>query len=630
MFDIQKLIKKGRKRATSPIVATMMMIGLTVVSGAILYGVTMAFVSTQPTLDLSYNSQAVYKSTTNSILNYDPNNITSVQISVTNPSSDQITIDLSTSKLYLASDNSALDDYKANSATTGAYLTLSGKESADVVFNGTNANSYLNIGDQYYAVFTILSPDLSESKLITTSTFTVTPTAPYFKFFPDTQHNLNLNAPIGGVGNTVDVTFYAQPEETATVNITGVLWNIGNADSSYQKRVQFYVEPDKNFTIDDQQFVDPSYMEYTIPASTHTGFADVNDPTICTAGYACVNISIPVTKKAFTPQEPVGAYLSISGLDLQFFSLKVESPTVRITLENTNIRNWGFFRWRRNQNYCPSAPNWNNDNQQGNTIIYYGSPSCTDTKTITFDIWNLLDTPNTANIEISGLNTTAFTLLTSSSNTRWNTYDDNPQSVSLTAGPNQINNRWLTYCRRPTQQACNTVTWGIARNPLIDSNGNPTGIEAGSYPITITDLNSGTQQIFELYIQPYAVEVHVASMSASYSNNRLTYTVKVVDADGQPVNNIKVSADYTYPSNNGRGRGRGNTQTTSMTSYTNINGEATFTNWNPRSGKNTLLVTDLSAFTWGNRGRWSRFASMTVIYDASANNPNPPQWSITI
>ena len=304
------------------------------------------------------------------------------------------------------------------------------------------------------------------------------------------------------------------------------------------------------------------------------------------------------------------------------FSLVLENPSIRITLENTNRNTWGNWGWGRNRQSCYTFPNWNNNNQAYNTITFDGNPTCADTKTVTFDVWNLLDVPNNATIEIIGLNTTAFTLYTSANSNHWNTYDANPQYIDLPAPQPSTSwrSRWtrnLNYCRSPSTQGCNTVTWGISRNALLDSNGELTGIQAGTYPVTVKDLQTGTEIHVDLIISPFVQRVHVSAMSSSYTNRQLQFTVTVSNDQGQTVRGVPVQASYTYPTGN-----HGKTSTTTVYIWTNRNGVATYTDWNPGKGTYTFKVTNLQSPT---QNRWSRFFSSVIyIYDSASNNPNPP------
>ena len=80
-------------------------------------------------------------------------------------------------------------------------------------------------------------------------------------------------------------------------------------------------------------------------------------------------------------------------------------------------------------------------------------------------------------------------------------------------------------------------------------------------------------------------------------------------------------ASYTYP--NGH-----KTKTSTEYMLTNRRGEATFSDWNPKSGSYTFEITNLqSPFS----GRWSRWFSSTVyIYDKTADNPNPPTVTVKV
>lgn len=615
---MKKLSKGKRRIATSPIIATILLLGLTVLSGAILYGVTTAYLSQQPTLGLNYESPAVYQSTETNYL-FSDSKVNSFDISVSNPNYNQMMINLAGSKVFYAN-GTQLTTWRANYNSTSTIL-LNGRQSTVVNFQTpTNAigSQPMDIGQKFYVEFSINSPDYASTKTITTTNFTVSQSnfLPNFVFIPTAQTT---------VQDGYNVTFFGNSNQPITNEINGILWNYGNPNSSYQKTIQFFVSNDTVFT------VDPAYAKpqtITIPASNVIG--DQGDPNTCSVGLACTNITIPVTKNAMnTTETAFGGILSITGMNLINFQLNINNPPIRITLENTNRFNWGnLWNWRKNLNQCPSFPNWNNYNQITDTVVYYGSPSCMDTKQVTFDIWNLETSARNANIEIIGLNSTAFTLYTEQNSTQWlNPYNSEPASVYLTAGPGRTY-KWITSCRNPPAQACNTVTWGIARNPLVDGNGNPTGIMAGNYPIIIKDTVSGVEQQFNLYIQPYITTVHVASLSGNYYKNQktLTFSVSVEDQNNHPVRFVQVTASYTVPNGN-----NGKTKTTTEILYTSWNGVATFIDFNPVKGEHTFQVTDISSFTFGISGSWSRLFSPTVIiYDSSANTPNPPIISVTV
>jgi hypothetical protein len=443
---------------------------------------------------------------------------------------------------------------------------------------------------------------------------------PNFQFIPDTTSVQQSNT----------VYFSAKANEEVTINASGVLWNYGNPTQSYIKTVKFYLFNTSVF------YIAPEFETQTVTIPSATSVGDQGQIGVCEVGESCVNVTFPITKynlteKGITSNTDIyGAIVSITGLDLNTFTLDLRAPTIRITLENTQRNSWGNWGWGRNRQSCYSYPNWNNNNQAYNTITFDGNPSCADTKTITFDIWNLLNVQNNATIEISGLNTTAFTLYTTPNNNRWNIYDNNPQYVDLTV-PQPSTGRWsrwirnLNYCRFPTTQGCNTVTWGISRNALIDSNGNSIGIEAGNYPVTIKDTQTGVQITVDLIISPYIQRVHVSDLTGTYSKKDRTidFIVTVENDAGQTVSRVPIIASYTYPNGNS-----GKTKTSNEYAWTGRNGQATFSDWNPKKGTYTFTVTDLSAPT---SNRWSRFFSSVIyIYDSASNNPNPPSVTVKV
>ena len=90
--------RKGRKRATSPIVATILLIGLTVLSGAILYEITMNYLNVQPKVGLSYQDPNVYQTSEKSFL-FSTSKINSFDITVSNPNDQQMMINLAASNV---------------------------------------------------------------------------------------------------------------------------------------------------------------------------------------------------------------------------------------------------------------------------------------------------------------------------------------------------------------------------------------------------------------------------------------------------------------------------------------------------------------------------------------------------
>ncbi len=626
MKNYQKFIKfkKLKKLGTSPIIATIMLIGLTVFSGAVLYGVTTTYLNQKTPLSLEYTNPTSFSPT---VTDYKTatTKIDSFNIHVSNPLYEQVLLNTRDSYLYNSTTNQPIYTWTVNS--NSSYLLLNGRESTTLTFSTINNDPGLGLesGSQVYASFTVMRTDGTDPTTINTTVFTVKADIPVFQFIP---YQTPIVDPYANA-NYTKVYFNAHNDEQVTVNITGALWNYGSSATSYTKTVQFSTNTSV-FGID-PQFATQSV---TIPSSSLKIVPNANN--VCEAGDACVNITIPVTKYNLTEKNVVShvdnypAFLSISGLDYIPFELDFKAPTIRITLENTN-QNWrGFWGWHGHRDGCYTFPFWDNNNQVFNQITFDGNPSCSDTKTVTFDIWNLLNVPNNATIEIVGLNTTAFTLYTSANSNSWrnNGYDANPQYVDLPVAQ-QYTGRWgrwmrnLDTCVISDIQGCNTVTWGISRNALVDSNGESTGILAGTYPVTIMDTQTGYSITVDLVISPYYKTIHVDSLEGSYSNRNLQFDMTIKDDNGNAVRGVLIEASYTYPVGNGK-----KTKTTTEYLLTDRNGQATFSDWNPKKGTYTFEITNLqSPF----QGRWSRwFSSTTYIYDKQADNPNPPSVQVKV
>ena len=618
--------KIKRRKGTSPIIATILLIGLTVFSGAVLYGVTTTYLNQKTPLALDYTNPTSF---TNTITNYKTadNKIDSFNIQVTNPLYEQIILDLGNTQLYAdKAQNNTYQPVNWAVSYNSSYQLLNGRESTSVTFytNPTDPGSQLDSGTKAFASFTVMRTDGSDPTVFNTTVFTMKSDTPVFKFIPYNTGAVDSYAS----DSYTSVYFGADFNDEASVNITGAVWNYGSTDSSYQKTLQF----DTNTSV---FYIDPQYASQTItiPSSDQVIIPDAN--TACTIGAACVNVTIPITKYNLsavgiqTTIQDYSAILSISGMDFIPFELYFSAPTIRITLENTGFSGRGFWGGRGQRSNCFSFPNWFNQDQNFNTITFNGNPYCSDTKRVTFDIWNLLDVPNNATIEITGLNTTAFTLYTGTSSNSWrnNGYDDNPQYVDIPAPSNTGRwGRWfrnLDYCANSNIQGCTTVTWGISRNALIDSNGESTGILAGTYPVTIRDIRTGYQITVDLIINPYYTTIHVDSLTGSYSRQGRTlhFDMTVKDDNGKTVRNVLIEASYTVPSGH-------KTRTSTEYLLTNRRGEATFSDWNPKSGSYTFEITNLQS---PSSGRWSRWFSSTIyIYDKTADNPNPPTITVKV
>ncbi len=601
MIITKNLYKLKRKKGTSPIIATILLIGLTVISGAVVYSVTTGFLQTKQPLALDYTTPTVFKSTETNYKTVD-SNIDTFDMQITNPLYEQILVDLSQTYLFNSTDNTMLSNWyvKSNAST----LILFGKESATITFatqSALNSAELVN-GDKVYVKFKIDRFSSTDSKIITTDNFTVSLSNfnPNFAFTPSSTSVQDLNT----------VYFMANDNEEITTSIQGVLWNYGNSDKSYQKTLTLTLGNESVFHIDPQY----ATQTVTIPSSSIVG--DQNNLGVCDAGEACVNVSFPITKFNLTEKNIVsntdtyGAILSISGMNLVTFELKTATPLVKITLESS---------------YHGHSKDHEHEHDHKNKIIYNtitfdGDNKKTDSVTTTFDIWNLDTNPRTANIEIIGLNTTAFSLTTHIEDKK---YDYNPQSVSLSAGSTSKNNKNTYTCYNENKQDCSTVTWQITRNKLID-HGEPTGIDAGTYNVTIRDTITGVQLNVDLIIPQFVSRLHVQSMHVEKQTNGnehskndkktdITFTVEILDQNDDPVQSVIVTAQWTTP----------NGHKTTVYATTDKDGIATFSYKNVASGTHKLTIIDLSV-------KSDHKSSSYYIYDSGANKIDPATLSIKV
>jgi hypothetical protein len=526
----KKLLRKNKKLGTSPIIAVMMLIGLTVVSGAVLYSINSNILQTKDELGLNYSTPTVFKSTETNY-KYADSYIDSFDIEITNPLYEQIIVDLSQTYLFNATDNAKLTNWYVDSSTSE--LLLFGSETAIITFTTINSlnSAELLDGDQVYVQFKIVRLDSEETKTIKTSTFSVSLSnfETNFEFIPSSTSVQDYNT----------MYFMADDDEQITTDIQGVLWNYGNPELEHAKTVTLYLGNESVFS------VDPEFKTQlvTVPSSSVVG--DQNELGVCEIGEACVNITFPVTKhnlvelniESYT--NTYGAFVSVSGLDLISFELKTTSPLIKITMENINDK--GKSEGQHGKD------NKGKNNQIYNTITFDEDLDEQDSKDVTFDIWNLDVDPREANIEIIGLNETVFTLTTKSQEDK---YDTNPQMVNLAEGPGKSSKKDTNVCKHEDKQACESVTWEITRNKIV-SHDELTGIEAGIYTVTIRDTITGIELKIDLVIPQYLVRFHIDSITVTgkgkgnnENNNELI--IKLVDENSDPMDDLKVMVEGTY------------------------------------------------------------------------------------
>lgn len=540
-------IKKNSKklRSISPIIATILLIGLAVLAGAALFTIIIPLLSTHSTISIATSTQAEFATTEKTQL--DPF-IDTMSFQVTNEINDPIQIDLAHS--YVINDSNNLILYHWTAQSNNTQIVLSGQQGTTLEFKTEALQNIeeLNYGQSVYVQFNVSRYGHQDSVLLNSNIYTVS-TANAGTIFDISPVNHFTQS-----GNTV--FFEALPNQTVTTNLSIAVWNKGNPSQPHTKQVSITLENDTFFHIDSQ------YQTQTviIPASNKIGTGGV-----CTAGMPCVNVNFPITRVDLTTlgypngiNVTYGALISLSGTGFFPYTLNITTPQIiSLILPDSLV-----------------APGTGNGRIANSNLIYNGPYNADNSLDLSITVWNGDKNPINTNIFLQRLNATAFRL-------------DSPNITSLYV-PTGTMPSSLSTCD-PTTQPCATVTWTITRLPLITTGNQPTGVAAGAYNINIALIGSGVSLPVVLFINgpgqdtsPY-MYVNSITWSQNTNKNTLSSAVEIYDANFNVITGATVTANWKTPDG----------VITSLTATTDNKGVATFTK-TLTTGTHTLTVKNVS------------------------------------
>lgn len=501
-----KFAKSLKKRGISPVLAVVLMIGLTVVSGAMLATVTNSILSQKTAVNLEINSDNAIFKTTETNYRFADDLIDRIEMPISNPLEEPIVVDLTQTYLYNATDDTIMVNWGV--VSDASEIVLNGKESTTVTF-ATDSSIYtseLKNGDQVYVVFkSNLFGDSTQTASLQSSTFSVqlSNSDPVFQVVPVLTANQTLDT----------LYFSANNNEENVQNLTLAIFNYGNSQEAHQKTVSITLENSTVFSIAngfETQVV-------TVPTATQGG--DFGVIGFCEAGEACVNVTVPIIKHNLTQvnitnlaSKTFGAIVSVSGLDFVSFNLVLQpAPEFKIGLK-TKPKDGIFY----------------------DTIIF--DKDIEKEKDIKFEVyvWNMMKSKNSGTFELINYNTTVFQFK--------NKKDPNPMSLSFNQGPSQ------KFSKCKGSDGCEKIKWVLTRNPLVDKkSGNSTGILPGSYTATIRETRTG--QTFEItIIIPDTVRpIHIDSTKIKVKKDKIELKVYVKDIYGMPIKDVKVYITVTDP-----------------------------------------------------------------------------------
>jgi hypothetical protein len=309
-MKISGLLK--RRLGISPAIALILLIGITIFAGAILFTILILNSSSDQSVGLAIELPKSFSSTETSRLFFD-DKIDTFSVTITNPSLTIVAVDFNNSFVYNATNDEVLSEWSVSSTVNE--IELIGFESSTVQFR-TNAEmdlEELTIGDNIYVSFAVHSLDDSSLTEIRSDPVIVddTNSAPFIVLLPvnsGTQFN-----------NTV--FFYGEDTDIITSNLSVTIWNFGNAKEKYELTSYLYLENTTLFTVND------SLVQQTITVPNSLVSGDANNNALCDIDEPCFELIIPITKQNYTRmKDSYSATLAISGLEIELFALNITSP----------------------------------------------------------------------------------------------------------------------------------------------------------------------------------------------------------------------------------------------------------------------------------------------------------------
>lgn len=420
-------MKFNKKRGVSPIVAAILLIGVTILAGVVVVSTVLLVINAEEPISITISKPENYASTETDIAFFDPL-VDSMILPVTNDMREPLVMDASQIFLYNATDDQILDRWYVS--FDDRFVPFQGQESLflNLKTEGKYDTQELSPGDRFYVTIPVKKSEGEDFVTFTSATFSVTSsdTSPLFALVPQNS------AFQDGTNIRFDATLDSENESR---EISFAIFNFGNADEEKTFSVTIHdLENDTLFSIMDEPF-----QVLSVPAQGPT-----NNDTVCDIGEACVVGSFNITKWANNrSKDSFYVYVS-AGTQTLKFNLNFVSDVTDHFLTMPNFRRNPFNQWGE--------------------ILQFNSPTWWRDYTLDLMItaWiNGSTSSQTATLEILNLNTTAFTLESSSSLS-----GSISGTKTLTSIPDQND-----HCGRGQQRfaSCHDFTWTITRNRISET-----------------------------------------------------------------------------------------------------------------------------------------------------------------
>ena len=414
-----KIIKR---RAVSPAIALILLIGVTVLAGVAVISTVILVFNAEDPISITISKPVYMASTETDIAFFDPL-VDSMLLPVTNNMRERLIFETENIQIYNASSNEILDRWSVIGENSEIFTQGQETIILNLQTEGKFDQDEFSIGDKFFVQIPAKKEDQTNYQPFFSQTFTITAsdTDPLFRV-------VGLNNAFQD-GNTVYFSAVDPDTKNISRNLEFGIFNYGNAEKEKSFPVTLQLENTTLFSTNSTQTL------LTVPISGST-----NNDTVCDIGEACAVGSFNLTKWSINrTKDTYGAFLSIGTQSINFNLQIVEVlPNYYLTMPNQKGKN----------------------NNQWGEILQFNSKKYWETETLELIMtaWNneTPTIPTGATLELMELNATAFTLDTSATVSKTIPIGDSIRRIP------SGNNR----CGKGSTKnsACMDFTWTITRN----------------------------------------------------------------------------------------------------------------------------------------------------------------------
>jgi flagellin-like protein len=458
-----KLIKR---RAVSPIIATMLLIAVTILAGVAVVSTVYLVMTAEDPLSITISKPEYYASTESEKAFFDPL-VDNILVPITNNNREPLFYNLDEVEVYNATSDEPLDRWSVSNANR--VIVAQGQETIYLEFDteGRFDQDELTNSDEIYFKIPVKKENQQNYEIFTSPNFKVTTaeTEPLFQIVPINNAYQQ--------GSNIYFTGPNPDNQNISRDLTFGIFNYGNAQAEKTFSVTLLIENETLITKNE------TFKILTVPTSIST-----NNDTVCDVGESCIVSAFNLTKWAVNrAKNNYNAYLSVGTQTIKFnLAIVLDIPDYYVTMPN-----------RRGKN-----------NNQWGEILQFNSKKYWEEETLKLivTIWNDEDPSSLlgATLEIQDLNTTAFRL--DSSNRVTKTI---PTGQSLSSIPDESDRCGKGKTKNA---ACTDFSWTITRKIIAEKG---KGKDLGTiyyytmqpyYTFKVLWIETGLEYAFRIQVAP--------------------------------------------------------------------------------------------------------------------------------